>query len=192
MDPATEAAGSRPSSWRVISQGRPAQALTTGETRKIPPVSGFTHLYCSLMERAAYTASQIAEALDLPVRLEDLGEEAGSTLKTNRRWCRRPTGNNWAYFEARYHPLRSRTLWARPAAEPAFRTYELRRPRAYRLLEELKRRHGNTPRSSSRDKSRGFYNHFAGCRARLPDYGGLERASHLVYHEQLRHHASIS
>ncbi len=133
---------------------------------------GITHLYCSLMDRAVYTASRIAEALDMPVYAwEDLHEEGGIYL--NDEISGEPVGqpgNDRRYFIEHYPRLvlpdhfREGGWWNRP-----FESYELRRPRARRVLQELLNRHDGTSDRVVFVSHGGFYNHFMAVLLGLPD-----------------------
>jgi 2,3-bisphosphoglycerate-dependent phosphoglycerate mutase len=176
MDPEVTETGRRQAEIlaKFLYQDRPARTPANG--RDPHNAAGFhlTHLYCSLMDRAVYTASRIAEACDLPVHAwGDLHEEGGIYLadETTGEPAGQP-GRNRAYFEASYARLvLPETLgedgwWNRP-----YEVYELRRARARRVVEDLLRRHGKTADRVAMVSHGGFYNHFMAVLLGLPDSG---------------------
>jgi len=124
---------------------------------------GITHLYCSLMVRAASTGVFIAESLQIPlVSWLDIHEGGGIYMKDQDTG--EPTGlpgNNRSYFEENYpnlllpEDLGDDGWWNRP-----FETKIERKQRARRVIEEIWRRHGNRPDRVALISHGGFYNHF--------------------------------
>ena len=82
-DPALTRAGWRQARLlaKFLAQNH-AAARTTGWDSQNRGGFGLTHLYCSLMRRAAATGSEIAQALDLPlIGWADIHERGGIYLK---------------------------------------------------------------------------------------------------------------
>lgn len=104
---------------------------------------GLTHIYTSLMERAAFTAAPIAQALDIPlIAWKEIHEEGGIyTRDKNSNGIILP-GRPRSFFAQNFRTL---TLpddfdetgwWKRP-----FEAEEERQPRADQVLAELLARH---------------------------------------------------
>ncbi len=176
MDPEVTEMGKRQAVLlaRFLCQGQPGQAGLDGSDPQNVAGFGITHLYCSLMERAVYTASQIGEALDLPVHAwVDLHEEGGIYLddETTGEFMGL-AGSNRAYFMTHYprlvlpESLGEDGWWNRP-----FEAYELRTPRARRVLEELLITHGSTDDRVAVISHGGFYNHLMAAVLGLPGIG---------------------
>ena len=133
---------------------------------------GFTHIYTSLMVRAVGTAHRLATALGLPLAAwEDLHEEGGIFLEDEASGeLRGQPGKNRAYFEANFPTLilpphlNAGGWWNRP-----FEAYELRRPRARRVLAELLQRHQGQGHRVALVSHGGFANHFLSTLLSLPE-----------------------
>ena len=144
-----------------------------------------THLYSSLMVRAAATASYISAALSLPHHaFVDLHEAGGIYLDQPRPDPALPgsirvipvglPGNNRAYFKEHFPGLilppglGPGGWWDRP-----FELMEQRSMRADRVLQTLIDRHGSLNPDGSEDRVAlvshgGFYNHFMRSLLGLP------------------------
>jgi len=132
---------------------------------------GITHVYTSLMIRAAATGSIVAEALRLPlVAWEELHETGGiyqgdeqSDLKVGQ------PGLNRAEFEARFpslvlpDSLNEIGWWSRPFEEPGQWPV-----RARRFLDDLIERHGSAGDRVAVISHGGFYNQFMAALLNLP------------------------
>ncbi|RPJ20277.1 MAG: histidine phosphatase family protein, partial [Chloroflexi bacterium] len=104
---------------------------------------GLTHIYTSLMERAAYTAAPIAQALDIPlVAWKEIHEEGGIFSRGDKANVRGLPGKTRSFFMENFRTL---TLpddldetgwWNRP-----FEAEEERQPRADQVFAELLARH---------------------------------------------------
>ena len=123
---------------------------------------GITHVYCSLMLRAVQTGTIIAETLGLPLLTWlDIHESGGMYLddETSGEKIGMP-GKNREYFEQHFpnlvlpDALGSEGWWNRP-----FEEREERPLRARRVVEELKRRHGEGNDRVVFVSHGGFYNH---------------------------------
>lgn len=106
---------------------------------------GLTHLYCSLMERAAHTAAPIARALDIPFAAwPDIHESGGIFSREAETKHQGLPGKPRSYFEQRMPELSlpdwldESGWWNRP-----FEADEERQPRAERFLADLLARHGD-------------------------------------------------
>jgi 2,3-bisphosphoglycerate-dependent phosphoglycerate mutase len=131
---------------------RKHQALGTSLEWNIQNRHGFglTHVYTSLMERAAFTAAPIAQALDIPlIAWKEIHEEGGIFSRGDKRSG--PVdksnivglpGRSRSFFMENFHTL---TLpddldetgwWNRP-----FEAEEERQPRADQMLADLLARH---------------------------------------------------
>ncbi len=127
-------------------------------------VAGFpiTHCYTSLMERAAATGHEIAEALDLPLQSWiDIHETGGMFLEdpeTGERLSK--PGLSRTYLEETYPRLvvpesvTDEGWWNRP-----FEPESARQERADGVLEELLDRHGDTDDGVVFVSHGGFFNH---------------------------------
>jgi 2,3-bisphosphoglycerate-dependent phosphoglycerate mutase len=106
---------------------------------------GLTHLYCSLMERAAHTAALIARALDIPFAAWPEIHEAGGiySRQGDTRFSGLP-GKPRSYFEQHVPELslpdwfNESGWWNRP-----YESDEECQPRAGRFLADLLARHGD-------------------------------------------------
>ncbi|PKN91415.1 MAG: hypothetical protein CVU44_20085 [Chloroflexi bacterium HGW-Chloroflexi-6] len=106
---------------------------------------GLTHLYCSLMERAAHTAAPIARAIKLPFAVwPEIHETGGIFGREDKINLIGLPGKPRSYF-ANHFPelvlpesLDESGWWNRP-----FETDEERQPRADRFLADLLERHGD-------------------------------------------------
>lgn len=123
---------------------------------------GITHLYCSLMVRAAATGTCIADTLGLPlVAWEDAHEGRGIYLPDQETGERiGMAGHNRAYFEQHYpdlilpDTLGAAGWWNRPAE-----TQEKTLQRAQRFFDDLRERHGDTDDRVAVVSHGGFYNY---------------------------------
>jgi len=104
---------------------------------------GLTHLYTSLMERAAFTAAPIAQALDIPLLAwKEIHEEGGIYSREDKSNVQGLSGRPRSFFMQNFRTL---TLpddldetgwWNRP-----YEGDEERQPRADQVLAELLTRH---------------------------------------------------
>lgn len=104
---------------------------------------GLTHIYTSLMERAAFTAAPTAQALDIPlIAWKEIHEEGGIYSRDDKSNVRGLSGRPRSFFMQNFRTL---TLpddldetgwWNRP-----FEADEERQPRADQVLGELLARH---------------------------------------------------
>jgi len=108
---------------------------------------GLTHIYTSLMVRAASTATPIAESLGLPlVAWPEIHETGGIFSRTDGGLRAGLPGKPRSYFEKHYpgfslpDELDEKGWWNRP-----FEEREARRPRSERVWAELLERHGDKP-----------------------------------------------
>ena len=105
----------------------------------------FTHIYTSLMERAANTAAPTARALGLPFTAWiDIHEEGGIYAREKDERFQGLPGKPRSYFEQNHPELKlpddydESGWWNRP-----FESVEERQPRADKVLAELINRHGD-------------------------------------------------
>jgi 2,3-bisphosphoglycerate-dependent phosphoglycerate mutase len=104
---------------------------------------GLTHIYTSLMERAAFTAAPIAQALDIPLLAwKEIHEEGGIYSREDKSSVQGLSGRPRSFFMQNFRTL---TLpddldetgwWNRP-----YEGDEERQPRADQVLAELLTRH---------------------------------------------------
>ena len=106
---------------------------------------GFTHIYTSLMERAANTAVPTARALGIPLTAwVDIHEEGGIYAREKDERFQGLSGKPRSYFEQNHPELKlpdgydESGWWNRP-----FESEEDRQPRADKVLAELLARHGD-------------------------------------------------
>jgi 2,3-bisphosphoglycerate-dependent phosphoglycerate mutase len=106
---------------------------------------GLTHLYCSLMERAAHTAAPIARALNIPFAAwPEIHETGGIFSREEDTRLNGLPGKPRSYFEQHVPELSlpdwldESGWWNRP-----FEADEERQPRAERFLADLLARHGD-------------------------------------------------
>lgn len=106
---------------------------------------GLTHLYCSLMERAAHTAAPIARALNIPFAAwPEIHETGGIFSREEDTRLNGLPGKPRSYFEQHVPELSlpadfdESGWWGRP-----FEADEERQPRADRFLAALLARHGD-------------------------------------------------
>lgn len=106
---------------------------------------GLTHIYASLMERAAQTAAPTARALGIPFQAwVDLHEEGGIFARDEASRFQGLPGRPRSYFEKNIPELALPAefgedgWWNRP-----FEDLEERQPRADRVFAELLARHGD-------------------------------------------------
>lgn len=104
---------------------------------------GLTHIYTSLMERAAWTAAPIARALDIPlIAWKEIHEEGGIYSRDDKSNLSGLPGKPRSYFVENFsvltlpEDLDERGWWNRP-----FEAEEERQPRADRVFAELLARH---------------------------------------------------
>jgi 2,3-bisphosphoglycerate-dependent phosphoglycerate mutase len=121
------------------------QALTNEKEWNVQNRYGFglTHVYTSLMERAAFTAAPIAQALDIPlIAWKEIHEEGGIYSRGDKAGIQDLPGRPRSFFMENFRTL---TLpddldetgwWNRP-----FETEEERQPRADQVFAELLARH---------------------------------------------------
>ena len=121
------------------------QTLTNNKEWNIQNRYGFglTHLYTSLMERAAFTAAPIAQALDIPlIAWKEIHEEGGIFSRGDKSNVVGLGGRPRSFFMENFRTL---TLpddidetgwWNRP-----FEAEEERQPRADQVFAELLARH---------------------------------------------------
>lgn len=141
-------------------------------------LTGFeiTHLYTSLMIRAASTAACIARMLHLPpIAWPETHEGGGIYLDDPKTGEPMPlSGKPRSYFERNYpelilpDTLSEEGWWNRP-----FETRPERRRRAEAFLAELLQRHAGKPHRVALVSHGGFYNHFLAVLFGLQD--GLAR-----------------
>ena len=107
----------------------------------------FTHLYCSLMQRAIQTASYIAEAKEMPLVAWEMIHEWGGIYEDDPEngGYRGLAGPNRAFFEETYphlvlpDDLGEAGWWNRP-----FETRDACYGRSQQFLQALDERHGDT------------------------------------------------
>lgn len=121
------------------------QAIDTSPDWNIQNRHGFglTHIYTSLMERAAFTAAPIAQALDIPlIAWKEIHEEGGIFSRGDKSNIIGLSGRPRSFFMENFHTL---TLpddldetgwWNRP-----FEAEGERQPRADQVLADLLARH---------------------------------------------------
>lgn len=104
---------------------------------------GLTHVYTSLMERAAFTAAPIAQALDIPlIAWKEIFEEGGIYSRGNKDKIQGLPGRPRSFFMQNFQTitlpddLDETGWWNRP-----FEAEEERQPRADQVLAELLARH---------------------------------------------------
>jgi 2,3-bisphosphoglycerate-dependent phosphoglycerate mutase len=133
---------------------------------------GLSHLYCSLMIRAALTGTILAQALDLPlVAWPDIHEMGGIYQRDSETEERIGLpGKDRAYFEDHFpdlvlpSSLGDEGWWNRPYEERHERL-----PRAQRFLAELLERHGATDDRVAIVSHGGFYNAFLRALLKIPE-----------------------
>jgi 2,3-bisphosphoglycerate-dependent phosphoglycerate mutase len=121
------------------------QALTNEKEWNIQNRYGFgiTHVYCSLMERAAFTAAPIAEALDVPlIAWKEIHEEGGIFSREEKLNKVGLPGKPRSFFMQNFRTLTlpddlDETGWW----NRAFEAEEERQPRADQVFAELLARH---------------------------------------------------
>jgi 2,3-bisphosphoglycerate-dependent phosphoglycerate mutase len=104
---------------------------------------GLTHIYCSMMERAVYTAAPIAQALDLPLMAwKEIHEEGGIFSRDVQSNNAGLPGRTRSFFTQNFpamtlpEELDETGWWNRP-----FEADEERQPRADQVLADLIARH---------------------------------------------------
>jgi 2,3-bisphosphoglycerate-dependent phosphoglycerate mutase len=160
---------------QFLRQGDPALASRGTDPQNL---TGFTitHVYCSLMVRAASTGHAIAEALDLPLYAwEEIHEAGGLYLDDEATGAQvGQIGHDRAYFQARYPRLvlpdkvDESGWWNRP-----YEQLEDRLPRAQRFLSQLRLRHSGTDHHVAIVSHGEFYNWFLGALLNLPVSNGM-------------------
>jgi 2,3-bisphosphoglycerate-dependent phosphoglycerate mutase len=104
---------------------------------------GLTHIYTSLMERAAFTAAPIAQALDLPlIAWKEIHEEGGIYSRGDKANLRGLPGRPRSFFMENFRTLTlpedlDETGWW----NRAFEAEQERQPRADQVFAELLARH---------------------------------------------------
>jgi len=104
---------------------------------------GFTHIYTSLMERAAFTAAPTAQALDIPlIAWKEIHEEGGIYSRDDKSNIRGLSGRPRSFFMQNFRALAlpddlDETGWWNRSIE----TEEERQPRADQVFTELLARH---------------------------------------------------
>jgi 2,3-bisphosphoglycerate-dependent phosphoglycerate mutase len=107
---------------------------------------GLTHIYTSLMERAAFTAAPIAQALDIPlVAWKEIHEEGGIYSRGDKANVVGLPGKPRSFFMENFRTLSlpddlDETGWW----NRAFEAEEERQPRADQVFAELLARHRDT------------------------------------------------
>jgi 2,3-bisphosphoglycerate-dependent phosphoglycerate mutase len=106
---------------------------------------GLTHIYTSLMERAAFTAAPIAQALDIPlVAWKEIHEEGGIYSRGDKSHVQGLPGRPRSFFMQNFRrmtlpdELDETGWWNRP-----FESDEERQPRADQVLAKLLARHSD-------------------------------------------------
>ncbi|HET9910375.1 MAG TPA: histidine phosphatase family protein [Anaerolineales bacterium] len=121
------------------------QAITDTKTWNSQNRYGFglTHVYTSLMERAAFTAAPIAQALDIPlIAWKEIHEEGGIYSRGDKSNIVGLSGKPRSFFMENFQRLAlsddldERGWWNRP-----FEAEEERQPRADQVFAELLARH---------------------------------------------------
>jgi 2,3-bisphosphoglycerate-dependent phosphoglycerate mutase len=104
---------------------------------------GLTHIYTSLMERAAFTAAPIAQALDLPlIAWKEIHEEGGIYSRETQSKMKGLSGRPRSFFMENFRTitlpddLDETGWWNRP-----FEAEDERQPRADQVFSELLARH---------------------------------------------------
>jgi 2,3-bisphosphoglycerate-dependent phosphoglycerate mutase len=124
---------------------RKNQAITNDPEWNIQNRSGFglTHVYTSLMERAAFTAAPIAQALELPlIAWKEIHEEGGIYSREDKSNVRGLPGRARSFFMQNFKTLilpddlDETGWWNRP-----FEAEEERQPRADQVFAALLARH---------------------------------------------------
>src|SRR5215213_4194377 len=104
---------------------------------------GLTHIYTSLMERAAFTAAPTAQALDIPlIAWKEIHEEGGIYSRDDKSNIRGLSGRPRSFFMQNFRALAlpddlDETGWWNRSIE----TEEERQPRADQVFTELLARH---------------------------------------------------
>ncbi len=123
------------------------QTITSDQDWNIQNRYGFglTHVYTSLMERAAFTAAPIAQALDIPlIAWKEIYEEGGIFSRGDKSRVIALPGRPRSFFEQNFRTLRlpddldETGWWNRP-----FEAEEERQPRADQVFADLLARHGD-------------------------------------------------
>ena len=136
---------------------------------------GITHVYSSLMCRAAATGSIVAECLGLPLTAWEHIHEGGGIYLDDAETEDKvgQPGPNRAELASRFPRLQlpatlgAEGWWNRPYEEP-----EHRPARARRFLDELLSRHGGSEHHVAIISHGGFYNLFLGSLLSLPAQDG--------------------
>jgi len=104
---------------------------------------GLTHIYTSLMERAAFTAAPIAQALDIPlIAWKEIHEEGGIYSREDKANVRGLSGRPRSFFMENFRTitlpddLDETGWWNRP-----FEAEDERQPRADQVFADLLTRH---------------------------------------------------
>lgn len=125
---------------------------------------GLTHVYSSLMRRAAATGSEIAQALNLPlIGWADIHERGGIYLKdeSSGEMVGLP-GENRAFFAAYYPRLQPPATLGNDGwwQNRPYETPEAAVDRAQRVINQLLARHGGTADRVALISHGGFYHSF--------------------------------
>ena len=172
------------------------QTITNTESWNIQNEFGFgiTHIYCSLMERAAETAAYTARALNVPFSAwADIHEEGGIyTREKDNRFQGLP-GKPRSFFEQNFPELElpdsfdESDWWNR-----SFEDMDERQARADKVLAELLEKHGDKEGQPEQKiifvSHGGFFMRFMCAVLKLP----WRQASHNLYSWFLLNNCSIS
>jgi 2,3-bisphosphoglycerate-dependent phosphoglycerate mutase len=121
------------------------QALTSDDQWNSQNRSGFglTHIYTSLMERAAFTAAPIAQALEIPlIAWKEIHEEGGIYSREHQSKMQGLSGRPRSFFMENFRTitlpddLDETGWWNRP-----YEAEDERQPRADQVFAELLARH---------------------------------------------------
>lgn len=121
------------------------QTITNDKTWNVQNRYGFglTHVYTSLMERAAFTAAPIAQALDIPlIAWKEIHEEGGLYSRVDKSNILGLSGRPRSFFMENFRTitlpddLDETGWWNRP-----FEAEEERQPRADQVFADLLARH---------------------------------------------------
>lgn len=151
-----------------------ALSASAGENRQNRNGFGLTHIYCSLMSRAANTAAPAARALGIPFTAwPEIHEEGGIFSRVDKTVKQGLPGKPRSYFSKEFPELAlpahfdETGWWNRP-----FEAEEERQPRADKFLADLLTRHGdrkNQPEEHIAIVSHGgFFMHLMCAMLKLP------------------------
>ncbi len=151
---------------RVAAFLRDGDPLDSAQTRGECPgkgAFGITHLYCSLMQRAAQTGHAISEALDLPlVAWPEFHETGGIYLDDEESGLPIGLAGSPRSFFVEHFPRLVLPDWLDETGwwNRDYEAREERLPRARRVLAELLLRHGGTGDRVAVVSHGAFYNYF--------------------------------